>query len=238
MWFAEGEGPERDWKPSFHYRKALEAGSPTFRVKIALLIQNPRVGVSGSWSAALGRNHPPPGQTSDPLRGLEDLAWPFCLCLLRSLGHWRTVPVAFSCLVQGREGSPRSDLPKPEECGSVSRAYVSGVLRGTQLTCLTVPSGPASSKDGSSPNMTGRGLFGMVPPGPPPGAGEPLCLSWPARSTLRAGKRMSFGGLDEEGVGRGGEQPKQKDFCLHGSAGLLGISVQPGLQKAARPPGC
>lgn len=34
-----------------------------------------------------------------------------------------------------------------------------------------------------------------------------------------------------------GEQQKQKDFCLHYSAGLLGISIQPRLQEAARPSG-
>lgn len=35
-----------------------------------------------------------------------------------------------------------------------------------------------------------------------------------------------------------GEQEKQKDFCLYGSAGLLGINIQPGLWEAAGPSGC
>lgn len=49
----------------------------------------------------------------------------------------------------------------------MSRAYMSGMLqtfRGAQLTCLTVPSGPASSKGGSSLGMERGG--GVVWDGP------------------------------------------------------------------------
>lgn len=52
------------------------------------------------------------------------------------------------------------------------------------------------------------------------------------RSTQRAGKLVSFGGLDEDGVWTV-ESSENTDSCLHGSVGLLGINVQSGLQEAA-----
>lgn len=45
-------------------------------------------------------------------------------------------------------------------------------------------------------------MFGMVQPRPPLEAGKLLRLPRSARRTLRAGKLVSFGGLDEEGVWR------------------------------------
>lgn len=68
---------------------AWRKGKLIFRVKTALLIQNPRIGFSGS----------PSGQVSDSPSKLEDSAGPFCICLLPSLGCWRAVPVVFSCSV-------------------------------------------------------------------------------------------------------------------------------------------
>lgn len=64
------------------------------------------------------------------------------------------------------------------------------------------PQWPSLIQGWLQPGLGREGLVWDGQPGPPPEAGEPLCLSWSVRSTLRAGKLVSSGRLDEEGVRR------------------------------------
>lgn len=134
---------------------------------------------------------------------------------------WRTWPglSAFACFEVGAAGElslwpfpaqcegEKDHLPvtspSPEGCGSVSRAYVSGTLqalRGAQLTRLTGPRGPASSRGGSSLGMEfWGGCLGWSCLDLHWGIGSHCTCPSQQRSTQRAGKLVSFGGL-EEGV--------------------------------------
>lgn len=92
-----------------------------------------------------------------------------CLCLLQSLSCWRAGPVAFF-LLSLRKISPPSALHEPLRkwvCGGgLCGRHVPSAQRGL-LTCLSVPSNPAPSKGGSGLGMAGKGLLGIVQPGPP-----------------------------------------------------------------------
>lgn len=148
-----GEGLET----SLPSRDALEEGKPDIQGQ-----NSP----SGSEAQSRGFWKPvdrtgegtPSGPPSDSPRELEDSAGP--LCPLQSLGCWRAAPVAFSSSVRGRKRPPPSALHEPLGEGVCVGSYVAGTfraLRGAQLTCLSVPSGPAPSKDGSGLGMAGRG---------------------------------------------------------------------------------
>lgn len=157
MWFAKGEGWERGWKPPSHYRKAPEGGSLIFRVKRALQFRTLEFLEAGrqNW----GENPTQARQLTPSVswrtwRGLSAFAC-FKVWAAGELSPW---PFLAQC--KGEKDHLPVTSPSPEGCGSVSRAYVSGMLqtlRGAQLTCLTVPSGPAPSMGWLQPGHRRRG---------------------------------------------------------------------------------